>query len=198
MAWAPTCEYGLRPNIWLCSHSWGVAPGYGENWPSARRFLAWCHTASDRPAAFFILAQPDGAADEVHERGHRGDCAKQRHAFVGSASCEHPERHGKARCQGDYRDQARRLPQEVATDTRIRRRVGRVCSLAGWHRADRGRLHPFRQLLAERRTCRPAGYMRPLPGSTQARTQRTGGSSPGSSPRGPPRPTRSRRPWPAN
>jgi hypothetical protein len=24
--------------------SWGVAPGYGENWPSARRYLPWYHT----------------------------------------------------------------------------------------------------------------------------------------------------------
>jgi hypothetical protein len=33
-------EYGLRPNRPSPIGSWGVAPGYGEQWPSAKNAVA--------------------------------------------------------------------------------------------------------------------------------------------------------------
>src|SRR3990170_3281000 len=33
----PTSEYGLRPNTMFDHSSWGVAPGYGDKRPSAKR-----------------------------------------------------------------------------------------------------------------------------------------------------------------
>jgi hypothetical protein len=40
-------EYGLRPNITIDYQSWGVAPGYGDKWPSAREALF--HLSEQKP-----------------------------------------------------------------------------------------------------------------------------------------------------